>query len=127
MTPETLAAKAKESLDTANTLLATAMADAEKATPEEMQKVQAALATMKATCPCMPVMESANKALSEAFASLAKMGVPSTDAKNATRDQLVKGAVELHTKLTCCESSEDCQECDETEKTEEAAAPSKSS
>jgi len=124
MTPETLAAKANESADIANKALAAAIADAPNTTPEQMEKINAAMATMKEFCPCMPAMKGATEAINEAYASLAKMGVPSTDAKNATRDELVKSALALHGQLTACSSCEECEEC---EKTEEAAAPAKSS
>ncbi len=127
MTPETMATKAKESLDTSKKLLAVAVA--EKPTPEQMEKIQAAMGTMKELCPCMPAMQGATAALNDAFASLAKMGIPSTDAKNASRDALVKAAIELHGQMTACSSSEECEDCDEgcAEETEEAEAPAKTS
>lgn len=125
MAPEGLAKKAKESLDTSKKLMAAAMA--EKPTPEQMEKVQASFGTMKELCPCLPAMEGATTALNDAFASLAKMGIPSTDANNASRDELVKATIELHGQLTACSSCEESKECDETEETEETAAPAKSS
>jgi len=124
MSAEAVAAKAKESLDTANKLLAAAKADAEKMTPEQQEKIQAAYAVLSENCPFMPAIQGATTALTDAFGSLAKMGIPSTDAKNASRDGLVKAAIEMHGAMTSCSS---CEECDETEETEEAAAPAKSS
>ena len=125
MSADAVAAKAKESADIANKLLA--VAAEQKPTAEQMEKLNAHMKTMQELCPVMPAMQGATTALNDALASLAKMGIPSTDPKNATRDGLVKAAIELHGAMTSCHSSEGCGECEGTEKTEEAAAPGKSS
>jgi hypothetical protein len=127
MTPEQMAGKAKESLAASKKLLAVAMEDAQKTTPEEMQKIQAAVETLQKDCPCMPAMEAATKALNDGFASLAKMGIPAAEGTSA-RDELVKGAFELHSSLTSCHSCEEaCEEEAAEETEEEVAAPGKSS
>lgn len=124
MSAEAVAAKAKELADVANKLLA--VAAEQKPTAEQMEKLNAHMKTMQEFCPVMPAMQGATTALSESFASLAKMGIPSADAKNATRDSLVKAAIELHGAMTSCHSSEG-GECEGTEKAEEVVAPAKSS
>ena len=82
-------------------------------------------------CPMMPALETANDALDDAFASLAKMGVPSAEGK-AVRDELVKAALQLHTQMTECAECEGCEEgcegCDEgMEEGEEEPVPAKTS
>lgn len=129
MTAEKLAAKANEALASSKKLLAAAGEEMKNAKPEEMQKVMAAAETMHKLCPCGPAMEAATKALNEAYAALGKMGVPASTGAGV-RDQLVKGAFELHTSLTSCSSCEEsCEEkCDESEeKPAETTAPEKSS
>ncbi|HEX5136984.1 MAG TPA: hypothetical protein VFY93_08440 [Planctomycetota bacterium] len=127
-TPESCAAKAKESLDASQKLLTKAMEEMPKATPEFMQKVQAAADTLEKKSPCWPAIMSATKALNEAYASLAKMGIPAAKDVSA-RDQLVKSAFQLHTSLTACHGGEgQCEENEGCEDAEEPAeAPEKSS
>jgi hypothetical protein len=125
MTPAQVATKANESLAASKKLLAAAMEDAKNAKPEDMQKMMAAAETLKKSSPCWTAMEGATKALNDAYASLAKMGVPASEGATA-RDELVKSAFELHGMLTNCESCEEsCEETAETEKP--VAAPEKSS
>jgi len=130
MTPAQVATKAKESLAASKKLLAVAMEEAQKAKPEDMQKMMAAAETLKKSSPCWTAIESATKALNDGYASLAKMGIPASEGATA-RDELVKGATELHGMLTGCESCEECTECEEgcgdAEEPEGTEAPEKSS
>lgn len=128
--PEAVAAKAKESLDASQKLLMKAMEEMKKTmetAPDQMEKIQAAADTLQKKSPCWPAMTAATKALNEAYASLAKMGIPAAK-DGTTRDQLVKGAFGLHTSLTACHEGGECEECEGSEDAEEPMeAPEKSS
>ena len=128
---EKITAKAKASLAKSQELTKAAMAGMAKMTPDDMQKIQAAVQVLEDGCPMMPALETANDALDDAFASLAKMGVPSAEGK-AVRDELVKAALQLHTQMTECAECEGCEEgcegCDEgMEEGEEEPVPAKTS
>jgi hypothetical protein len=129
MPAEALAKKAKDAVAATKKSFEAAMAECATMTPEQGQKMMADVKTLQELSPCWKAMETATAALNDGFASLAKMGIPSTDAKDAARNDLVKAAMELHTQLTAC-SGEECQEecaeeCEEAKKP--AVAPEKSS
>jgi len=127
MDVEKVTAKAKDSLAKSQELMKAAMAV--KPAPEEMQKIQAAVELLQDGCPMMPALETANDALDDAFESLAKMGIPSSEGKGV-RDELVKAAFKLHTQMTACEDCDggECEECEEgMEEGEEEVVPAKSS
>jgi hypothetical protein len=122
MTPEAATKKATESLATAKKSLETAMVECNKMSEEQMQKMQAAMDTMQKLCPVYKAMKDVNASLTDGFASLAKMGIPSAAGKTVT-DQLIKGAAAMHATLSSDECEEGCEGCEQQEGCEDSEGP----
>lgn len=132
MSAADVAKKANESLANAKKLMDAAMAECKNMTPEQQEKMGALAKTAMEICPRFAAMQKASAALNGAFETLAKMGIPSTDAKNATRDGLVRSAMEMQQGLCGGECEEKCEGCEGqeeegAEQPEPPAAPARSS
>lgn len=130
MSAADVAKKANESLANAKKLLEAAQVECKNMTPEQMKQMETLGKTAMEICPRFKAMQKASAALDGAFETLAKMGIPSTDAKNATRDGLVRSAMEMHQSM-CCGEGQECEGCEGqeegAEQPEPPAAPARSS
>lgn len=107
-----LAKKAKEAHGAALKLLEAAKVEMTSATPEQMEKMQAAMKVAQDFCPICKAAGEAMGALAAGFAALGTMNVPDVSGGgHAVRDELVKGAFELHGAMASCGSCE--EECPE--------------